>query len=598
MPEPSKYLVAIAAWTLACGKSAPLASSPSAASDASPDALPAAPLVVPAVPQPDCSADAGDWPMFGQNVCNTSSPLYAGAITKDNVGKLKTKWAFDAAGDVSATPAVVGGYVYVPDWGGMINKIDAATGKPVWSKNVGDLLLQADGGPALDVILRSGDGGAGAAGFVSRTTPIVTGGLVIFGTQRQSSALFSTLGPNAFLVAIDQNTAAVKWITELDSHPAAIITSSPVLEGSRLYVGVASLEEVFGTAVTGYACCSFRGSEVAVDVATGGVAWRTYTITDPVYYAPDAGPSEAGAVDGGPDAGSNDAAGLSGYAGGAVWSSTAVVDRKRRQLYVTTGNNYSMPPGDIEAGVVDGNYVDSVLALDLVTGAIKWARSVPEGGQDVWTFQSPGGPDSDFGCGANLFTATIKGTPKDLVGAGQKSGVYWAFDPDTGATVWQQQVGPGGHLGGIHWGTATDGIRVYAGVNNQSPTAFALGGQGAQAGQETLAGAWAALDPATGDILWQIANPTLLDGGLNGASVNGPLVAVNGVLFAGSMDAAGTMFAFDAATGNVLWSFQSLGTVYGSPAVVGGVVYWGAGYPSRLGFGNSIKRLYAFEVGD
>jgi polyvinyl alcohol dehydrogenase (cytochrome) len=590
----AKHVVAIAAWTLACGKSAPLASSPSATSDASPDALPAAPLVVPAVPQPNCSADAGDWPMFGQNVCNTSAPLYAGAITKDNVGKLKTKWVFDAAGDVSATPAVVGGYVYVPDWGGMINKIDATTGKVVWSKNVGELLLQADGGPALDVILQSADGGAGAAGFISRTTPIVTGGLVIFGTQRQSP--FTTLGPNAFLVALDQNTAAVKWITELESHPAAIITSSPVLEGSRLYVGVASLEEVFVTAAASYTCCSFRGSEVAVDVATGSVAWKTYTITDALYYAPDGGSSEAGAVDGGSDVG--EPAGLSGYAGGSIWSSTAVVDRKRQQLYVTTGNNYNVAPGDVEAGVVPGNYVDSVLALDLVTGAIKWGRSVPQGGQDVWTFQDPAGPDSDFGCGANLFTATIKGTPKDLVGAGQKSGVYWAFDPDTGATVWQQQVGPGGHLGGIHWGTATDGIRVYAGVNDENGTAFTLGGQGPQAGQQTRTGAWAALNPATGDIVWQIANPALLDGGLNGGSVNGPLVVVNGVLFAGSMDAAGTMFAFDAATGSVLWSFQSGATVYGSPAVVAGVVYWGAGYPSRLGFGSSIKKLYAFEVGD
>jgi polyvinyl alcohol dehydrogenase (cytochrome) len=62
------------------------------------------------------------------------------------------------------------------------------------------------------------------------------------------------------------------------------------------------------------------------------------------------------------------------------------------------------------------------------------------------------------------------------------------------------------------------------------------------------------------------------------------------------MDAAGTMFAFDGATGDVLWSFKSGATVYGSPAVVGGVVYWGAGYPSRLGFGNSIQKLYAFAV--
>jgi len=581
-------LLAIAAGAIGCGKSAP-SMSPSTTVDAAPDA----PLVVPLVTQPDCTADASDWPMFGQNVCNTSSPLFTGAITKDNVGKLKTKWVYDAAGDVSATPAVVGGYVYVPDWGGMINKLDAATGTVVWSKSVGDLLSQQDAGAGLASVLASSDAGPAGAGFLSRTTPLVTGGLVIFGAMRQASNLYATLAPNAYLVAIDQNTAAVKWVTLLDPHPAAVLTGSPVLEGGRLYIGVASFEEVFGTAVTGYTCCSHRGSEVAVDVATGSVVWQTYTITDALYYAggtADAGAAEGGGSDGGPA--------LSGYAGGAVWSSTAVVDRKRQQLYVTTGNSYSVSPTNPDAGGADGNYIDAVLALDLATGNVKWVRSVPEGGQDIWTFSGGNGVDSDFGSGANLFTTTINGAPTDLVGAGQKSGMYWAFNPDTGATVWQTQVGPGGHLGGIHWGTATDGIRIYTGLNNEDGKVFAIGGQGPEMGKETTTGTWAALDPATGDILWQIADPALLDGGLNAASVNGPVVAVNGVLFGGSMDAQGTMFAFDAATGDVLWSFKSGATVYGSPAVVGGVVYWGAGYPSRLGFGNSIKKLYAFEVGD
>jgi len=567
------------AFSTGCSKSA--ASTAPAPADASPEAA----LVVPSVPQPDCSADGGDWPMFGQNVCNTSSPLLAGAITTANVGKLKTKWVYDAAGDVSATPAVVAGYVYVPDWGGMITKLDAATGQVVWTKNVGDLLAQTDAGPAFTAVLQSGDAGPGSAGFLSRTTPLVTGGMVIFGTMRQSSALFSTLGPNAFLVAVDQSTGAVKWVTELDPHPAAVITGSPVLEGGRLYIGVSSFEEVFPTGVPGYPCCSFRGSEVAVDVATGSVVWQTHTIADSLYYG-DAGPGDAG---------------LSGYAGGAVWSSTPVVDRKRQQIYVTVGNDYNVAPGNPEAGASEGNYIDAVMALDLATGSVKWARSVPEGGQDIWTFGAMIGQDSDFGCGANLFTASVGGTPRDLVGAGQKSGVYWAFDPDTGATVWSTQVGPGGHIGGIHWGTATDGIRIYVGVNNETGTPFTLGGHGPQAGKQSPTGAWGALDPATGDILWQVANPALPDGGIGAlalASVNGPVVVVNGVLFAGSMDLAGTMFAFDAATGDVLWSFESKATVYGSPAVVDGVVYWGAGYPSRLGFGNSIKKLYAFAVGE
>jgi polyvinyl alcohol dehydrogenase (cytochrome) len=84
---------------------------------------------------------------------------------------------------------------------------------------------------------------------------------------------------------------------------------------------------------------------------------------------------------------------------------------------------------------------------------------------------------------------------------------------------------------------------------------------------------------------------------LSGASVNGPVAVVGGVVFGGSMDAKGTMFALDAASGAVLWSFPSSGTVYSGPAVAGGVVYWGCGYPAgRLGFGTPGQKLYAFAV--
>jgi polyvinyl alcohol dehydrogenase (cytochrome) len=503
-----------------------------------PDAAPVFEATVPAVPQPDCSADSQDWPMFGHNVCNTGSSFAGQNINKDNVGKLKTKWVYQAAGEVSATPAVVGGSVYEPDWGGSITRLDVATGNVVWTKSVGVLV------------------GANAPGAVtSRTTPLVVGQNVIIGTN------------GAQLVAFDKDSGATQWKATLGEYAASTITGSPGFDGNRIYVGIASGQEA-------YSCCTFRGSVVAVDASTGNVVWRTHTIRDDVYYADDAGT-------------------VSGYAGAAVWSSTPVIDRKRKQLYVTTGNDYGAPAG--APGTMDGNYVDSVIALDMDTGAVRWARSVPEGGRDVWTFGNPDSPDSDFGSGANLFTAMINGTPTDLVGAGQKSGVYWALDPATGAVVWKTQVGPSGHLGGIHWGTAIDGTRIYAGVNNEGAMPFVLGGKGAHAGETVQTGAWAALDPASGDILWQIANPAM-QYPLHGASVNGPVVAVNGVLFGGSMDADGTMFAFDAATGNVLWSFKSGGTVYGGPAVAGGIVYWGSGYPTRLGFGTSSRKLYAFQV--
>jgi polyvinyl alcohol dehydrogenase (cytochrome) len=158
-------------------------------------------------------------------------------------------------------------------------------------------------------------------------------------------------------------------------------------------------------------------------------------------------------------------------------------------------------------------------------------------------------------------------------------------------------VGPGGHLGGIHWGTATDGVRVYVGVNDQLGTSYKLGGAGEQAGQATSVGSWAALDAVSGKTLWQVANPAMTSP-LNGASVNGPLAVVNGVVFGGSMDADGWMYAFDATSGKILWSFKSGGTIYSGAAIADGVVYWGNGYPqARLFFGTPGNTLYAFALG-
>ncbi len=303
------------------------------------------------------------------------------------------------------------------------------------------------------------------------------------------------------------------------------------------------------------------------------LVWQTPMIDDGVYYNADKS--------------------RAGYAGAAVWS-TPTIDRNRHQLYATTGNNYAVPPAMMEGGDLPaGDRLESIVALDLDTGKVRWSTRMTSG--DVWTFAHFPNADWDFGSGANLFQATISGRPHDLVGAGQKSGVYWAVDADTGAVLWHTQVGPGGHLGGIHWGTAVDGTRIYVGVNDEPGTAYTLGGKGPQAGMSKKVGSWAALDPATGEILWQTANPTM-SAPVAGASVNGPVVVVNGVVFAGSMDTDGTMLALEASSGNVLWKYKSGATVYGGPAIVDGVVYWGNGYPSRLFFGTPGQTLFAFSV--
>jgi polyvinyl alcohol dehydrogenase (cytochrome) len=523
--------------------------------------------------QLDCGG-AGGWKMFGQNVCNTRSVSDSGPLSPRTASKLAVKWTFQAAGDISATPAIDGNDLYVPDWGGMLNKIDTRTGKVDWSVSVG-------------AVIAGSDAGAGAndapAPIVSRDTPIVTQDSVIFGVNRGGS--IGGFGSLAIVAALDRQTGALKWQTQVDAHPTAHITSSPVLHGTTVYVGVASDEEFYAAlpaiANVPYPCCSFRGSVVALNAATGQVLWKTYTIEDGTYFL-------------------SDGKTPSGFAGAAVWSSPTI-DRGRGSLYVTTGNNYSEPSG--EGTLPAGDHIESVLSLDLKTGAIKWAQRMSPGAGDVWnllTFlvngPSSGGPDWDFGSSAILFSTSINGVTRNVLGAGQKSGVYWALDPDTGNVLWNTPVGPGGHLGGIHWGSAVDEKNVYVPVNDETGVAYTLGGSGAESGQQTSVGSWAALDPSTGSIKWQVANPTMT-APLAGTSVNGPVSAANGVLFGGSMDAKGTMFAFDGKTGAVLWSFQSGATVYGGPAIANGTVYWGNGYPAgRLKFGTPGGTLYAFQV--
>jgi polyvinyl alcohol dehydrogenase (cytochrome) len=247
--------------------------------------------------------------------------------------------------------------------------------------------------------------------------------------------------------------------------------------------------------------------------------------------------------------------------------------------------------------------VDSILALDMGTGAIKWSTKAVTwnqpfvtNGSDDWNVAclvgfGPGqgncpsdqGPDYDFASAPNLITYNTKsGSTKTILGAGQKSGIYYAFDPDTGAVLWQTQVGPGSALGGMEWGSASDGKRIYVAIANLYGIPYAGGN----------AGSWAALDPNTGAILWQVADP-------NGAIDIGPLAVAGGVVFASSMAGgltAPTMLGLNANNGKTVWSYAPGSSVNAGAAISNGVVYWGSGY-AHLGIpgftGNN--KFYAFS---
>jgi polyvinyl alcohol dehydrogenase (cytochrome) len=94
------------------------------------------------------------------------------------------------------------------------------------------------------------------------------------------------------------------------------------------------------------------------------------------------------------------------------------------------------------------------------------------------------------------------------------------------------------------------------------------------------------LDAATGQILWQTANPT-------GAEAPGAVSAANGVVYACSADPVGNMYAMNAATGSIRWSFVSGGACNAGAAISSGTVYWGSGYAK---FFTPNNKLFAFSL--
>lgn len=479
-------------------------------------------------------ARAADWPRGGRDLQNTRSNPHEKTIDAKSAARLAPRWTIATQGEVSATPAVTGGAVYFPDWAGYLTKADARTGRVLWSRHVSEY--------------------TGVEQNISRTSPAVAGGVVYIGDQG------GAVGAGARLIAVDARTGDRVWSRLIEEHPAAQLTQSPIVFGGVVYQGVSSVEFARAGEV-GYECCTFRGSLVAVDARSGEILWKTYTV-------PDNGGQPGG------------------YSGGSIWGGTPAIDARRGRVYVTTGQNYAVPDAAKECQLAGGtpaeclspdNHKDSILALDLRTGAIEWAQG-PQSFDDWNGGCLPGfppdncpespGPDWDFGTGAQLFDVSIDGERRRVVGAGQKSGQYWLLDAESGAILWSAAVGPGGVNGGIQWGTATDGRRIYVAEANFEARPHTL-----PDGQTITSGSFAALDARTGAILWQIPDPT---GGVDTAAVS----VANGVMYAGSF--TGRLFALDAASGEILWQFQAQGACAAGPAVFDGVVYWGNGYPNRL----------------
>jgi polyvinyl alcohol dehydrogenase (cytochrome) len=303
------------------------------------------------------------------------------------------------------------------------------------------------------------------------------------------------------IVALDRGTGTPAWDTPIGEHPQAVIFGSPVAVDGLVVAGVGSYE-VFAGGETP----SFHGHITALDAATGAVAW-TFRVSDP---------------------GAGESPGVS------VWSSPAV-DPERGVLYIGTGQAYALPAPPRS---------DSAVALDLRTGRELWTTQFTAG--DAWTLSRPTGLDADVGAAPNLYTVG----DRDLVGVGDKDGVYHALDRDSGEVVWETRLTSGGLQGGVMAAAAVANGRVYVTSNRASTDADLV-----------------ALDGGTGAEAWRIDV---------GAHVTGPVTWAAGVVFVS--DDSGRIAGYRDADGQRLWSHAVADPAAGGIAVAGGTVYAGWGW--------------------
>ena len=485
------------------------------------------------------------WNGWGADARNSRfQPAAAAGLSAADVPKLKLKWAFGVPG-VSASGSqvtVMGSRVFVGTRNGMVYSLDAKTGCLVW---------------------------AFEASAAVRSTPLVVnqGGAdtVYFGDA------------HAQVYAVDAKSGALKWKTKAEDHLDAIITGGVSFANGRVFVPVASMEEASG-ALPNYQCCTFRGSVLALDAASGTQIWKTYTIPE----EPQQTTRSSRGVQ------------LFGPSGAGVWGAPAL-DPARNRVYVATGDAYSQPAAPS---------TDAIMALAMDTGKIQWVRQTLAG--DAWNTACLGpntsgvencpakaGPDHDFGAA----TALVSAGGRRLVIAGQKSGELYAVNADSGEIVWKTRAGDGGVLGGIEWGFATDGTSAFVSLSN----AFEK--------KPGEAGGLLSVNLADGKARWTAPPSADTCAGRNGCNTGQPAAvsAMPGVIFSGALD--GHLRAYDSSSGKVIWDVDTARTydttVNGVAAkgggmngpgatVAGGMVFVNSGYGS-IGFmaGNAVL---AFSV--
>ncbi|MEA3139554.1 MAG: hypothetical protein QOK23_1723 [Gammaproteobacteria bacterium] len=518
---------------------------------------------------------SAQWNGWGRDPNNTRYQPEP-AIRVADVPKLALKWAYgyQSAGEFGQ-PTMVDGRLFLTSSSGRIYALDAKTGCTYWT-------YDAAAGSRTAVAI--GELGLSKRAAIPKKLKRTLAHLDVI--KAPSAAFFGD--DSGAVYALDAQKGTLLWKAQVDTHPSAQIVGAPALYNDRLYVAVGSNEEK-SAANPNYACCTFRGSVAAIDIASGRVLWKSYTVLE----APQATKSNNAGVQ------------QFGPAGAAIVSSPAI-DAKRGVLYVGTGGS---------ATGVEQSLTDAVAAFDLSDGKLRWVKQLTVQGQVAL---------SGFSSAPVLRTLS---SGNDILLAGQSSGVVYGLDPDHGGEIlWQTRLGappaggggaiaapgaaspaagsPGGALpatssvgppnvagadsGGIGWGMGVDHRSLFV----------ALSGVLVQAGNPT--GSLWALDPKTGIPRWHTPAPTPACSWSEGSCSHGQSQAVTvmpGGVFSGSLD--GHLRVYSTIGGKILWDFDTakgFQTQNGVHASGGPLDHGGATIVNGSVYINSGNTLLAFSV--
>ncbi len=303
-------------------------------------------------------------------------------------------------------------------------------------------------------------------------------------------------GGDDHMYALNALTGALIWKTSLGTLPAWYLWSSPVLYNGSLYEGIAS----FGD------CPLVQGQLVQMDAATGAIQHVANMTPD-------------------------------GCIGAGIWTSPTV-DPSDGSIYVTTGT----PNACKNAGL---NMAPAIVKLRASDLAILSYWNVPVSEQQFG--------DEDFGGTPTLFTATINGVQRPLVGALNKDGLFFAWDRSNLAAgpVWQSTIAdPSGSPRSI-LSAAWDGKYLY------------VGGGGTIINGASCYGNLSALDPASGAFVWRSCQQGFMTAGIT---------VVPGLLIEG-VGAGGQVKFLNTANGATVATYNTGSTVQGEVTVSNGVLY-------------------------